>query len=82
MLNECSKTELRSKIEARCNAKGFTLQDIDFTYERYPSKTYKEEILKNIRKELVEDALDGFIESMKAIKLTKEEVLEIIKERY
>lgn len=64
MLKECSKTELRSKIEARCNAKGFTLKDIDFSYDRYPSKTYEEEILKNPPANLTSNEYKNYLETV------------------
>ena len=64
MLKECSKTELRSKIETRCNAKGFTLKDIDFSYDRYPSKTYEEEILKNPPANLTSNEYKNYLETV------------------
>lgn len=53
------------------------------TYKNYQSSiTHDEKILKNIKMELVNESLDLFIENMKAIKISKEEVLEIINKRY
>ena len=64
MLKECSKTELRSKIEARCNAKGFTLKDIDFAYDRYPSETFEKEILKNPPANLTSNEYKNYLETV------------------
>lgn len=55
---------------------------IDTVRNKQSTITTNEEILKNIRKELLDDSLDTFIKNMKAINLTKEEVLEIIKDIY
>ena len=53
------------------------------TFKNYQSNiTTNEEILKNIKLELINDSLDQFIDNMKSIKLSKEEVLEIINNRY
>lgn len=64
MLKECSKSELRSKIEARCNAKGFTLKDIDFSDDRYPSETYEEEILNNPPANLTSNEYKNYLETV------------------
>ena len=83
-----SRRELAEMLKVNPNTVQRAYRDMETmglieTIRNKPSTiTEDEEILKNIRKGLVEDALDGFIESMKAIKLTKEEVLEIIRERY
>lgn len=53
------------------------------TFKNYQSSiTTDENILKNIKLELINESLDVFIENMKAIKVTKEEVLQIIDEKY
>lgn len=53
------------------------------TFKNYQSNiTTDENIIKNIKMELISDSLEVFIENMKSIKLTKEEVLEIISEKY
>lgn len=53
------------------------------TFKNYQSNiTNDEKILKNIKMELVNESLEVFIENMKAIKVSKEEVIEIIKDRY
>ncbi|MGL5348488.1 MAG: GntR family transcriptional regulator [Peptostreptococcaceae bacterium] len=53
------------------------------TFKNYQSNiTTNEEILKNIKSELINESLDQFIDNMKSIKLSKEEVLEIINNRY
>lgn len=53
------------------------------TFKNYQSNiTTDKNILKNIKLELINESLDIFIENMKAIKVTKEEVLEIISEKY
>ena len=53
------------------------------TFKNYQSNiTIDEKILKNIKMELVNESLEMFIENMKAIKITKEEVIDIIKDKY
>ncbi|MGG7165637.1 GntR family transcriptional regulator [Clostridium ihumii] len=53
------------------------------TVRNFPSSiTTNEEILKNIKEELINESLEVFIENMKAINVSKNEVIEIINERY
>lgn len=53
------------------------------TFKNHQSNiTIDKEILKNIKMELINESLDTFIENMKSIKLTKEEVMKIIDEKY
>ncbi|MGX4599623.1 GntR family transcriptional regulator [Faecalimicrobium sp. JNUCC 81] len=53
------------------------------TFKNYQSNiTTDENILRNIKMELINESLEVFIENMKAIKVTKEEVIEIISEKY
>lgn len=53
------------------------------TFKNHQSNiTTDEKILENIKMELVDESLEMFIENMKAIKITKEEVIDIIKDRY
>lgn len=53
------------------------------TFKNYQSNiTTNEQILKNIKLELINESLDQFIDNMKSIKLSKEEVIEIINNRY
>ncbi|MGL5328503.1 MAG: GntR family transcriptional regulator [Peptostreptococcaceae bacterium] len=53
------------------------------TYKNYQSNiTHDENVLNGIKMELVNESLDVFIENMKAIKISKAEVLEIISDRY
>lgn len=53
------------------------------TFKNYQSNiTTDKEILNNIKMELIDESLDTFIENMKSIKLTKEEVMKIIDEKY
>lgn len=53
------------------------------TFKNYQSSiTTDENILKNIKLELINESLDVFIENMKAIKVTKEEVIQILDEKY
>ncbi len=53
------------------------------TFKNYQSNiTTDKEILNNIKMELINESLDTFIENMKSIKLTKEEVMKIIDEKY
>ncbi|WP_330638723.1 GntR family transcriptional regulator [Romboutsia hominis] len=53
------------------------------TFKNYQSTiTIDENILKNIKSELINESLNEFIENMKAINVSKEEVLQIIKEKF
>lgn len=83
-----SRRELAEMLKVNPNTVQRAYRDMETmglieTVRNKPSTiTQEDKVLKSIRKELVDDALDGFIESMKAIKLTKDEVIEIISERY
>lgn len=44
--------------------------------------TNDSEIIASIRQNLIAESLDSFIENMKAINVEKEEIIEIIKDRY
>ncbi|AXU75392.1 GntR family transcriptional regulator [Clostridioides difficile] len=46
------------------------------------SVTVDENILKNLKLELINESLSVFIEDMKAINVSKEEVLKIIEDKY
>lgn len=53
------------------------------TYKNYQSNiTTDENILNNMKMELIKESLDIFLEDMKAIKVSKEEVIEIINNKY
>lgn len=44
--------------------------------------TNDSEIIERIRQNLITESLDSFIENMKAINVDKEEIIDIIKDRY
>ncbi|MGL5312603.1 MAG: GntR family transcriptional regulator, partial [Peptostreptococcaceae bacterium] len=53
------------------------------TFKNYQSSiTTNEDVLKNIKRDLINESLEDFIDSMKAIKVSKEEIIEIINNRY
>ncbi|NEU06143.1 MULTISPECIES: GntR family transcriptional regulator [Clostridium] len=53
------------------------------TVRNFPSSiTADEKIINGMKRELIDNALVDFIESMKAINVSKEEVIKIIEERY
>lgn len=53
------------------------------TVRNFPSKiTNNKEILKAIRSELVDESINKFLESMKSLNFSKEEVIDIINEKY
>ncbi|MCC0784086.1 GntR family transcriptional regulator [Clostridioides sp. ES-S-0108-01] len=53
------------------------------TFKNYQSSvTVDENILKNLKLELINESLSVFIEDMKAINVTKEEVLKRIEDEY
>ncbi|MGL4762135.1 MAG: GntR family transcriptional regulator [Sarcina sp.] len=53
------------------------------TVRNFPSKiTLNEEVLINIKKELLLDAVSTFTKSMKDLKLSKEEVIDLINKSY
>ena len=53
------------------------------TVRNFPSKiTTDENIIKTIKEELLKEYIDTFINSMKELKISKEDVINIIKETY
>lgn len=53
------------------------------TARNYQSTITKDnEIIAGIRQNLITESLDSFIENMKAINVEKEEIIEIIEDRY
>ena len=53
------------------------------TVRNFPSKiTTNENIIKAVKEELLKDSIDTFINSMKELKISKEDVINIIKENY
>lgn len=53
------------------------------TVRNFPSKiTTDENIIKTIKEELLKESIDTFINSMKELKIPKEDVINIIKENY
>jgi GntR family transcriptional regulator len=58
-------------------------QGLIFTEGNMPSRITKAEaVLKRVREELIVEAVDNFISSIKAINVPLSEVLELIKEKY
>ena len=53
------------------------------TFKNYQSNiTMDETILNSIKLELINDSLETFIEDMKAIKITKQELIQLIDKKY
>lgn len=53
------------------------------TVRNFPSKiTINNDILNSIKEELVTDAVENFLVSMKELKFSKEDVIKIIQSRY
>ncbi|SFE16650.1 DNA-binding transcriptional regulator YhcF, GntR family [Lentibacillus persicus] len=53
------------------------------TERNLPSKiTRDEDVLKRVRKELIMDAVDDFVHSVRSINVPVDEVLDLIKEKY
>ena len=63
--------------------KEMELMGIINTFKNYQSSvTTNDDVLSNIKMELIDESLDMFIDNMKAIKVSKEEIIEIINKRY
>lgn len=83
-----SRREMAVKIKVNPNTvqkayKEMEEMEIITTVRNYQSTiTTNDEIIFKIRQELINESLDAFIESMKAINVDKEEILKIIKDRY
>ena len=62
--------------------------DIDNHFAQYTIKSYQssittdENIISQIRHDLINESMEVFIENMKAINVKKEELIEIIKDKY
>lgn len=83
-----SRRELARRLKINPNTvqrayKEMEEQHLIYTEGNFPSKvTTDEKIIKSVRKELVMDAVDTFIQSIRPINIPIEDVLEIVKENY
>lgn len=83
-----SRRELAEMLKVNPNTVQRAYKDMETlgiieTVKNSPSTiTRDEEILQGIRAELVDDAVSTFIDSMKSIRIPREEIINIIKDRY
>jgi GntR family transcriptional regulator len=83
-----SRRELANQLKINPNTvqrayKEMEEQGLIFTEGNMPSRITKvEAVLKRVREELIVEAVDNFIGSIKAIKVPLSEVLELVKEKY
>ena len=62
--------------------------DVDNHFAQYTIKSYQssittdENVINKIRHDLINESMEVFIENMKAINVKKEELIEIIKDKY
>lgn len=83
-----SRRELAGKLKINPNTaqrayKEMEEQGLIFTEGNLPSRITKDEhILRKVRDELILKAVDQFIDSVKAINVPLEEVLELVKNKY
>lgn len=83
-----SRREMAVKLNVNLNTVQRAYKEMDEmgiinTFKNYQSTiTSDENILRNIKMELIDESLKEFIENMKSINVSKEEVIEIIQERY
>lgn len=83
-----SRRELANQLKINPNTvqrayKEMEEQGLIFTEGNMPSRITKDEtVLQGVREELITEAVDDFIGSIKAIKVPLSEVIEMVKEKY
>lgn len=83
-----SRRELAELLKVNPNTVQRAYRDMEMcglieTVRNFPSKiTTNKELIKTLRKELLKESVDMFINSMKELKLEKDDVLSIINENY
>lgn len=83
-----SRREMANELKVNLNTvqrayKEMEMMGIINTFKNYQScVTTNEDVLQNIKMDLINESLDVFIDNMKAIKVSKEEIIEIINNRY
>ncbi|OEH94554.1 GntR family transcriptional regulator [Bacillus solimangrovi] len=83
-----SRRELANKMKINPNTaqrayKEMEEQGLIFTERNLPSRiTRDEQVLKMVREELILDAVDKFIHSVKSINVSLPEVLELVEKKY
>lgn len=83
-----SRRELASRLKINPNTAQRAYKEMEeaglITTERnLPSKiTRDENVLKSVRKELIMEAVDHFVHSVRSINVPVDEVLDLVKEKY
>ena len=83
-----SRRELANKLKINPNTvqrayKEMEEQGLIYTEGNLPSRITKDEqVLRAVREELIVQAVDTFITSIRSIQLPLDEVLELVKEKY
>ncbi|WP_010529264.1 GntR family transcriptional regulator [Lentibacillus jeotgali] len=83
-----SRRELAGRLKINPNTAQRAYKEMEeagliYTERNLPSRITKDEaILKSVRGELIEEAVDSFVHSIRSIDVPVEEVLELVKEKY
>src|SRR5690625_193117 len=83
-----SRRELADKLKINPNTVQKAFKEMEDTHlivteGTLPSKvTEDQSVIKQLRKELIESAVDDFIQTVQTIQIPLEDVLELIKEHY
>ncbi|MFD1361129.1 GntR family transcriptional regulator [Lentibacillus salinarum] len=83
-----SRRELANRLKINPNTAQRAYKEMEeagliYTERNLPSKITKDEnILKSVREELIVEAVDDFVRSVRSIDVPVEEVLNLVKEKY
>jgi len=83
-----SRRELANKLKINPNTVQRAFKEMEgskliVTEGNLPSKVTEDQgIIKKLRKELIEDAVDEFVQTVQTIQMPLEDVIELIKENY
>ncbi|TFJ91837.1 GntR family transcriptional regulator [Lentibacillus salicampi] len=83
-----SRRELANRLKINPNTAQRAYKEMEeagliYTERNLPSKITKDEkILQSVRKELIMEAVDNFVHSVRSINVPVEEVLTLVKEKY
>ncbi|HLS09563.1 GntR family transcriptional regulator [Lentibacillus sp.] len=83
-----SRRELANRLKINPNTAQRAYKEMEeagliYTERNLPSRITKDEnILKSVREELIMEAVDDFVRSVRSIDVPVEEVLDLVKEKY
>ena len=83
-----SRRELASRLKINPNTSQRAYKEMEeegliYTEQNQPSKITKDEqILRSVREELISQAVNTFVRSIRSIHVPVEDVLELVKEKY